>query len=70
MLLGLHLMLFRLLINTHQFTCSVSWWCAGTRTALPTAINAGSSQEKVNVVIGPVQLWEAHAEDRNAGKFK
>ncbi|KAM9612051.1 scavenger receptor cysteine-rich domain-containing protein DMBT1-like [Morphnus guianensis] len=27
--------------------------------------NAGSSQEKVNVVIGPVQLREAHAENRN-----
>ncbi|KAM6104916.1 scavenger receptor cysteine-rich domain-containing protein DMBT1-like [Pterocles gutturalis] len=26
---------------------------------------AGSSQEKVNVVIGPVQLREAHAENRN-----
>ncbi|KAM6203858.1 scavenger receptor cysteine-rich domain-containing protein DMBT1 [Sarcoramphus papa] len=28
--------------------------------------NAGSSHKKVNVVIGPVQLREAHAENRNA----
>ncbi|KAM7074688.1 LOW QUALITY PROTEIN: scavenger receptor cysteine-rich domain-containing protein DMBT1-like, partial [Ciconia maguari] len=26
---------------------------------------AGSSQKKVNVIIGPVQLWEAHAENKN-----
>ncbi|XP_074964221.1 scavenger receptor cysteine-rich domain-containing protein DMBT1-like, partial [Phalacrocorax aristotelis] len=28
--------------------------------------NAGSSQEKVSVVTGAVQLWEAHSENRNA----
>ncbi|KAM9548469.1 scavenger receptor cysteine-rich domain-containing protein DMBT1 [Guaruba guarouba] len=28
--------------------------------------DAGSSQEKMSVVVGPVQLWEAHAENRNA----
>ncbi|KAM6092003.1 scavenger receptor cysteine-rich domain-containing protein DMBT1-like [Theristicus caerulescens] len=27
--------------------------------------NAGSSQKKVNVVVGPIQLREAHAENRN-----
>lgn len=32
--------------------------------------NAGSSQENMNVVIGPVQLREAQAENRNVGKFK
>lgn len=40
MLLGFHLILFHLSIATHQFTCSVSWWCAGTVTTLPAAIKA------------------------------
>lgn len=32
--------------------------------------NAGSSQENMNVVIGPVQLREAQPENRHVGKFK
>lgn len=37
---GLALMHFHLLDDTHQSSCSVSWWCAGAMTILPAAIKA------------------------------